>query len=219
MSDTPEIPPAPPVDKEWARWRRKKDHQLAVKKAARRQAAEGYRLILQRLRSPDPGDEIYEMLADIDRPMATRALQRARKQFLCLVHWCAWCRKPCSEQAITKDHLIPQWARRALAEMDIEYDDRIVLSCVKCNQDKGPMPPAVYAVVRNDVRRPALFRFWSEVSARYGAKIMRRNDYEVIKHDMLIKVPEELLFVIPKQKEAPAGETPGPVGHDETTVE
>lgn len=60
---------------------------------------------------------------------------------------CFWCN---GHEKLTRDHLIPSWARRLLPRTP-ELEE-IVGACGKCNNAKGATPPAIFWAVRRDPR-------------------------------------------------------------------
>lgn len=84
---------------------------------------------------------------------------------------CFWCtRDDVLPSKITKDHLIPRWARVVLRRYALAVPEgllRKVSACQGCNGGKLGMPPALYARVRNlPALRKAACRDWSLVASR-----------------------------------------------------
>lgn len=89
---------------------------------------------------------------------------------------CYWCGAPYAE---TKDHLIPSWALRTFPELKDHQERNLVRACIRCNSAKGPMPAAVFAEVRLDVRAlKTAQRHWN---------LLRLQIHEALETRMLLK--------------------------------
>ena len=105
---------------------------------------------------------------------------------------CFWCREVTPAKSSTRDHLIPVWFRR-LVRATPKVDGGVMgpwmgtaLTCLRCNSEKGPMPPAEFARYR--LSRPVRLdrhRHWAILAQASG---------ELLNNDVWLKrVVKEML--------------------------
>lgn len=80
---------------------------------------------------------------------------------------CCWCGVPPTRGKSTKEHVVPQWAWPFLsAAIRALHRFPKAVACFTCNREKGPMPPALFALVRqNRPARKRAQRQWGNFAA------------------------------------------------------
>ena len=81
---------------------------------------------------------------------------------------CYWCRESFMREQMTKDHLIPSWAMKAIPLLRRRDDINCVPCCQRCNIHKGGMPAPAYSHVRLDVEKHKLVhRQWGMITQQF----------------------------------------------------
>jgi len=94
---------------------------------------------------------------------------------------CYWCGNQFQHYALTRDHLVPQWALRIFPELR-DSPANIAKSCAKDNVRKGGMPPALYAEVRLDkYRRDVECRRWGQLQQQLNVSSFLSDDRKALR--------------------------------------
>lgn len=102
-------------------------------------------------RTADSGPRTeYKLLVSLDKLRSKRR--------------CFWCNDEKPMFLITRDHVIPAWVRK---QMGLDATSGLVAACQDCNNDKGGMPPALYARIKDDRLECARQRIqWNDFAGR-----------------------------------------------------
>lgn len=80
---------------------------------------------------------------------------------------CFWCNAAVPVPKITVEHIVPQWARPLSPALQAATAN--ASACYECNQDKGPMPPALFASVRRHPPAARAHRIaWGMVAQKFS---------------------------------------------------